>query len=389
MGKLHQQRRPRFDAPSHRRSIPPGLARQHAEKRLRNQRPRGQNLHLARQFVRSSSPFGNAPVLDSFVAQLLVAGLLARGVCVRPESRGTQSPPIRRAAPQRLDCTRSSTPTRREKPSKPAAKGGRLRTLYFILGGRPRHLETPRCWIRSWRRPAHLLVAGLWRADSGHRPESWANPAAESAPIRRAVLQRLDCTRSSTPTRRGKPSKPATKRADFAPCTSIWEALLAIWKSHGARFILLTGRRFFSWRTLGCELGRKTRVVGRGLSARESWAQTRVVDKRHQPSRPQNDAPSHRRSIAAGLARQHAEARLQNSRQRGQTPHLDLHFRKPCSPFGNATVLDSFVSQGGASFWSRTLGARILRHTRVVGKRHQQSAAITTRWATGNRLQQV
>jgi hypothetical protein len=61
----HQQKRPRIDAPSHRRSIPPGLRSQHAEERLRNQRQRGQNPHLDPQFARSPSPFGKATVLDS------------------------------------------------------------------------------------------------------------------------------------------------------------------------------------------------------------------------------------------------------------------------------------------------------------------------------------
>ncbi len=37
----------------------------------------------------------------------------------------------------------------------------------------------------------------------------------------------------------------------------------------------------------------------------------------------------HRRSIEAGLARQHAEESLQNQRQRGQNPHLSHFARSP------------------------------------------------------------
>ncbi len=55
-----------------------------------------------------------------------------------------------------------------------------------------------------------------------------------------------------------------------------------------------------------------------------------------------NDAPCSSGSIAQGLPRQHAEESLQNPLQRGQTPHLDLHFREDstgtCTCSGSGVV---------------------------------------------------
>jgi hypothetical protein len=187
-------------------------------------------------------------VLDSFSSQAGASfrgGLSGATLGAKHEPLAAESPAKRRAGPQAVDSTRSSLPTRRGKPSKPAAKGGRLRTVDFNLGGHSRHSGWFWCWIRSWRSPARLLVAGLWRADSASDPSRGQAPPTESPPIRRAEPRAVDSTKSSTPTRRGKASKPAAKGADSAPCSPFSEALLAVWKSHGAGFVLLTGRRVF------------------------------------------------------------------------------------------------------------------------------------------------
>jgi hypothetical protein len=123
--------------------------------------------------------------------------------------------------------------------------------LISIYGSLARHLEEPRCWIRSPRRPARLFRGGRSGATLGAQRESLA---ADSPAKRRAEPQAVDSTRSGTPTRRGKALKPASKRAESAPCPSFCEVALAIWRSHGAGFVLLPRRRVFEWRDSGAQI---------------------------------------------------------------------------------------------------------------------------------------
>jgi hypothetical protein len=108
-------------------------------------------------------------------------------------------------------------------------------------------------------------LPGVWAAES-------ESLAAKSPPQkRRAGPQAVDWTRSAASTRRGKASKPAAKGGRL-PCPSIWEHLLAIWKSHGAGFVRVPGRRVVRGsRTLAGQI-----PGGRG-------AKTRVTRRRHAP----------------------------------------------------------------------------------------------------------
>ncbi len=138
---------------------------------------------------------------------------LAADPAAEAESLATDTTRKRRAEPQRIDCTRSSTPTNTQRKAfKTSGKGGRLRTLHVGLRGRTRHLEKPRCWVHPPHRLALRFVADsrvrLW----AQNPSRGQAPTTESPPIRRAGRQVVDSTRSSTPTRRGKASKPAAKR---------------------------------------------------------------------------------------------------------------------------------------------------------------------------------
>jgi hypothetical protein len=263
--------------------------------------------------------------------------------------------------------------------------------LHSTLGRIPRPVEKPRCWIRSWRRPAHLLVAGLWRADPASDPSRAppSRPRFEAPGHRRSIAQGLASQhaeeRLQNTLQRGQ-----TRHLELHFGSSSPFARATMLDS----FVAQAGASFSGGTLVG------------GF-----WAQTRVVGKRHQQSRPNstrratggrlhkvyhantqrkgfktsgkggrirtlystlrghprhfekprcwirpspraarllvahnreslarqvslpNDAPSHRRSIAAGLARQHAEERLRNQRQKGQTPNLVLHFQTSRSPF--------------------------------------------------------
>ncbi len=134
-------------------------------------------------------------------------------------------------------------------------------------------------------------------------------------------------------------------------------------KRHGAGFVRGAGRRVVYRRDSG-------------RAYRRTSVRPRVVGKRHHPRRPRFDAPGPSGSIAAGLPRQRAEEGLQNQRQRGQTPHLDLQFERSLSPFWMAPVLESFLSQAGASFRSGTLA-------------RGSCVPDSTRRAPGGRLHQV
>jgi hypothetical protein len=59
-----------------------------------------------------------------------------------------------------------------------------------------------------------------------------------------------------------------------------------------------------------------------------------------------------------------------------QNLDLTIHFGRLLSPFWMASVLESFMSQAGASFSGGTLGARILRQTRVVGSATKDAPPI-------------
>ncbi len=175
-----------------------------------------------------------------------------------------------------------------------------MRALHCILRGHSRHSGWFWCWIRSWRRPASLFGRGLWRASLGAKRESWAS--ATNRDVRKT-------TRRATGDRLRHVYKANTQRKGF--------------KTSGKE-----GRLRTLYRTLGghprhlekprCWIRPPHRpALLFEADSRGRLRQTRVVGKRHQQSRPQNNAPSHRRSIPPGLARQHAEERRQTPIQSG------------------------------------------------------------------------
>ncbi len=186
----------------------------------------------------------------------------------RGQGPPTESPAKRRAGPQGVDCTRSTTPTRRGNQRQTG------QTLHFGL-----HFPKP-CspfWIAPVLDSFVAQAGASFRSrHSGARiPTVWAQTRVvgklhptESPPAkRRAGPQAVDCTRSRTPTRRGKPSKPAAKGADSAPCTSVCEVTLAILKRHGAGFALLTSRRRPFVADTRVRLWAQTRVARRQVAA--------------------------------------------------------------------------------------------------------------------------
>ncbi len=81
-----------------------------------------------------------------------------------------------------------------------------------------------------------------------------------------AAVAELDCRKRHANTRRKRLQNQRQREADSAPGSSVCEVTLAILKSHGAGFVLVTGRRFVEWRDSGARILRQTRVARREVA---------------------------------------------------------------------------------------------------------------------------
>jgi hypothetical protein len=143
-------------------------------------------------------------------------------------------------------------------------------------------LERPRCWIRSPQRPARLLVA-----DSGARILRQTRVVGK---LHQQSRPRFDAQRPSGFIAQGLHSQPAEERLQNplqkgqTPHLELHfsEALLALWKSHGAGFVRVPGRRVFSVANSGGQIplarGAKTLVARGQVSPQKRRAGPQAVD---------------------------------------------------------------------------------------------------------------